>query len=95
MAVKGKKSTKAQLEVPGTQHPARIDELHALGIEIKDVEQERMELTKREKEKRQMAKALLIAHKLKEYDVDGVHVWLEPQDEKVKVKLDGGPEDEE
>lgn len=90
-----KRTAKGQTEIEEFKSPGRIDELHVLGIEIKDLEVERMELTKREKEKRQMAKALLIGHEIKEYDVDGVHVWLEPQDEKVKVKLDGGPEDEE
>jgi hypothetical protein len=89
------RKTKAQAEIPGTESPDRIEELHALGIEIKDLEQERMDITRREKEKRQMAVAQLDAHKITEYDCDGVHVWKESKGDKLKVKLDGGPEDGE
>jgi hypothetical protein len=89
------RKSKAQAEIPGTESPDRIEEIHALGLEIKSLEQERMDLTKKEKEKRRQATAELHAHKLTEYDVDGVHVWIESKGEKLKVKLDGGPEDGE
>jgi hypothetical protein len=74
--------------------PDRIEELHVLGLEIKDLEQRRMELTRQEKAKRAQAAAELHARKLTEYQVDGVSIWLETGTEKVKVKLDGG-EDED
>lgn len=90
-----KRVAKGQQEIEEFKSPDRIDELHVLGLEIKDLEQQRMEITRREKEKRQMAVAQLDAHKITEYDSDGVHVWKESKGDKLKVKLDGGPEDEE
>jgi len=88
------RKSKAQAEIPGTEGRDRIPELDALGVEIYDLQEERRATTKKEKEKRQMAIAQLDAHKIDHYDVDGVHIWKESKGEKLKVKLDGGPEDE-
>lgn len=89
------RKTKAQLEVPGTESPDRIEELHALGLEIYDLQEKRKSITKEERQKRQVASATLKDHKIDHYHVDGVEVWAEPGGEKIKVKLDGNPEDEE
>lgn len=54
-----------------------------------------MEITRQEKSKRQMAIAQLDAHKIDSYRVDGVSVWKESKGDKLKVKLDADPEEEE
>lgn len=78
-----------QAEIPGTESPNRIPELHALGIELDEVRSERKKLKDREEEKLANVKHYLKEHGLTKlgYDCDGVHLWLEPQDEKVKVKV--------
>lgn len=83
-----------QDEIPGTESPARDPELHALGMELYDLQTERMELTKREKAKREQIAAALHARKIDSYHVDGVELWLEAGVEKVKVRYgsDGGDE---
>lgn len=84
-----------QEEIPGTESPNRDPELHALGIELAELQAERMDLTKREKDKRAQIAAALHERKQEQYDCDGVHLWLERGDEKVRVKVAGAPEPEE
>jgi hypothetical protein len=93
MAVRGKKS-KAQMEVPGTASPNRIDDLHALGVEIYDLQEQRKKITKDERVLRIRAAEQLKAHHIDHYHVDGVEVWAEPGPEKVKVAMDESPEDQ-
>lgn len=93
MAVRGKKS-KAQMEVPGTASPNRIDDLHALGVEIYDLQEQRKKITKDERVLRIRAAEQLKAHKIDHYHVDGVEVWAEPGPEKVKVAMDESPENQ-
>lgn len=88
----GKRAQKGQAELATS--PGRVEELHVLGLEIKDLEQQRMALTRKEKEKRVQAAAELHARKLDTYDCDGVSIWLESGTEKLKVKLDAGDEEE-
>jgi hypothetical protein len=82
-----------QYEIPGTESPDRDPELHALALELYDLQSQRMDLTKREKATREEAAALLHRKKLDSYHCDGVQLWLEPS-EKVKVRYgsDGGDE---
>ena len=87
--------SRAQLEVPGTESPNRDPELHALGLELYDLQSQRMQLTKDEKAKREEIAAALHARKQVQYDCDGVHLWLEPGVEKVKVKMGEGAEEGE
>lgn len=84
-----------QEEIPGTASPNRDEELHALATELYALQSERMDLTKQEKEKRGEIAAALQARGQKQYD--GVHLWLEPGVEKVKVKMGtgGGDDDDE
>lgn len=88
-----RRPTAKQAEIEGTESPARNDELHALGLEIKAFENERKEITKKEKEKREQAKGILHSLSLTRYHVDGVELELEAK-EKLKVHLasDGGEE---
>lgn len=81
-----------QEEIPGTAGPGRIDELHALGIELDEIKAERKKLKEKEDEKLANVKHYLREHGLAKtgYDCDGVHLWLEPGEEKVKVKVQGG-----
>jgi hypothetical protein len=44
-----KKSGAVQEELPGTESPNRDPELHTLGLELYDLQSERMQLTKDEK----------------------------------------------
>lgn len=81
-----------QQEIPGTESPNRDEELHALGLELYDLQSQRMELTKQEKDKRLEIAAALHARKQVQYDCDGVSLWLEPS-EKVKVRVDGADEE--
>ena len=89
----GKKTQKGQLEVPDTQSPGRIQELHVLGLELYDLQNRRMELTKQEKAKRGEAGAALHSRGLTEYAADGVELWLEGS-EKVKVRMDADDDEE-
>lgn len=85
-----------QQEITGTESPNRDAELHALGVELYDLQSRRMDLTKAEKEKRVQIAAALHARKLAEYHVDGIELWLEPGVEKVKVRRDSeGNQDED
>lgn len=84
-----------QDEIPGTESSNRDPELHALALELKTLQDERMQLTREESAKRAEVGAALRARKQTQYDCDGVHVWLEPGVEKVKVKVGGADEDEE
>lgn len=84
-----------QEEIPGTESPDRDAELHALGLELYDLQNRRMELTKAEKEKRQQIAAALHERKIDEYHVDGIELWLEPGVEKVKVRRDSDGGDDE
>lgn len=77
-----------QTEIPGTASPDRDDVLHALGLELHDLQTRRMDLTKSEKAKRMEIAAALHSRKLEEYHVDGVELWLESGPEKVKVRRD-------
>jgi len=85
----------AQSEIPGTESPDRDPELHALGLELYDLQRERMHLTKDEKEKRLEIAALMHKKQITEYSVDGVELWIEPGAEKVMVKYASGGGDEE
>lgn len=83
----------AQQELPGTESPKRDAELHALGMELYDLQSRRMDLTKLEKAKREAIAAALHSRKIDSYHCDGVELWLETG-EKVKVRCgsDGGDE---
>lgn len=83
-----KRTQRGQVEIEGTESPERIPELHALGLELKDLESRRMELQREENEKRSEAGAELHKRGLEEYNCDGVSLWIEPGKEKVKCKLD-------
>jgi hypothetical protein len=87
--------TAKQAEIEGTESPQRNPELHALGLEIKTLEAERKEITKKEKTKRTEAAGALHALGIDRYHVDGVELWLEGGKEKVKVRLDSGDGGEE
>lgn len=87
------RKSKAQAEIPGTQSPDRIDDLHALGLEIYDLQEQRKKITK-ERVLRIRAAEQLKAHKIDHYHVDGVEVWAEPGPEKVKVAMDESPENQ-
>lgn len=86
--------SRAQAEIPGTEAQARIPELHALGLELYDLQRERMDLTKQEKEKREEIAAELKKRELDEYHVDGVLLWIDPGKEKVKVRMDSDEAEE-
>lgn len=88
------KSKPVQEEIPGTESPNRDPELHALGLELYDLQTERAQLTKDEKAKREEIAAALHSRKQVQYDCDGVHLWLEPT-EKVKVKMGNGKAEDE
>ena len=92
---RGKAAAPKQEEIPGTESPNRDEELHALATELYALQSERMDLTKQEKEKRGEIAAALQARGQKQYDCDGVHLWLEPGVEKVKVKMGSGGDDDE
>lgn len=83
-----------QDEIPGTESPARDPELHALGMELYDLQSRRMDLTKLEKAKREQIAAALHSRKIDSYSCDGIELWLEAGVEKVKVRYgsDGGEE---
>lgn len=85
--MRGKKAAK-QEEIPGTESPARDNELHALGLEIYDCQEERKRLTKKEEELRISAGQRLDALGITIYHVDGIEIWKEPSDPKLKVHLD-------
>lgn len=80
-----------QIELEGTASPERNPELHALGLEIKSFENERKEITKKEKEKRDQATGILHSLGLDHYYVDGVELALEGK-EKLRVHLDSDEE---
>lgn len=82
-----------QLEIDGTESPARDPELHALGLELYDLQNQRMDLTKAEKAKREEIAALMKTKRMKEYHVDGVLLWIEPGAPKVKVRMDKDDDD--
>lgn len=84
-----------QEDLPGTEGPARIEELHALAVELYDLQNERMDLTKREKAKREEVRAALTARGLTEYAADGWELWVENGGPKVKVRHGDGEEDKE
>lgn len=77
-----------QTEIPGTESPDRIPELHALWLDICAAEEESREARGREKELRANAAQALKERGLKEYFVDGAELWIEPQ-EKVKAHKRG------
>jgi hypothetical protein len=76
-----------QEEIPGTEGPARDDELHAIGLSIKDCENVRKALTAKEGELREQAAQRLDALGVNYYHVDGVEVSREKKS-KIKVHLD-------
>lgn len=69
--------------------PDRDPELHALGLELIELEGRKKDAIGAEKAKREEAGAALRSRGLREYDVDGVAIWIEGK-ETVKVKRDGG-----
>ncbi len=76
-----------QAEVPGTEGPGRIPELHALGLELKDIQDRSMEWRKKDTEKRKEVAAKLTELGLDDYDCDGVSVWREKGADRVKVSV--------
>lgn len=83
-----------QVEIPGTESPGRIPELHALGIELDEIKTEKAALKERETEKLANVRHYLEENGLASsgYDCDGVHLWLEKGEAKVKVKVKPAPE---
>ena len=79
----------AQEEIPGTESPDRIPELHALGLELLDLEERAREAKKAEKLKRAECGAELHRLGLEEYEVDGIELWIEGK-EQVKVRSEEG-----
>lgn len=84
-----------QADLPGVESPDRDDELHALGLELYSLQEERMALTKEEKEKREVIAAALRKREIDHYHCDGVELWIEPGPSKVKVRKDAAPSDED
>lgn len=83
------RARKEQLEVPGTESPDRIPELHALGLELLDAEEKLKAAKASEKTKRAECGAALHKHGITEYQVDGIELWIEGK-EQVKVKSEEG-----
>lgn len=83
----------AQAEIEGTESPGRIPELHALGLELKDLQDRSMEARRKDAEKRAEVAAKLKELELSEYECDGVSVWVEGGKPKVKVSVKA-PEEE-
>lgn len=86
-----------QEEIPGTASQERNPELHALALELKDIQDESMENRKKDKAKRDEIMGLMKKLDIKEYEVDGVELWLESDTKtkvKVRVKEGGGDGDE-
>lgn len=83
------RARKEQLEVPGTESPDRIPELHALGLELLDAEEKARVAKADEKKKREECGAELHRLGLTEYQVDGIELWIEGK-EQVKVKSEEG-----
>lgn len=70
--------------------PDRDPELHALGLELIDLEERSKAAKAAEKAKREECGAALRRRGLKEYGpIDDVSLWIEGQ-EKVKAKKEGG-----
>lgn len=84
-----RKATARQEEIPGTESPDRDAELHALWLELVDLEEEAAGARAAVKAKREQAGAALHARGLSEYFVDGAELWIEPK-ELVKAKKKGG-----
>jgi hypothetical protein len=81
-----KRSGAVQEEIPGTESPNRDPELHALGLEIIDLEQEVRGGRGRLKGKQEDARAALKERGMDSYVCDGVELWSEPQPTKIKAK---------
>ena len=84
-----------QSEIPGTESPDRDPELHALGLELYDLQSRRMKLTRDEKAKRIEIGALMHKKGLTDYYVDNVELKIVPGAEKVKVKVNSGSSGED
>lgn len=89
-----KRKTKRQAE-RAAKAKSRKRAGHALGLELYDLQERRMQLTKDEKAKRDEAAALLKLRGIDHYHVDGVELWVEPGPSKVKVRKDSGGDDGE
>lgn|GEM_PF-6131910 len=83
------RARREQLEVPGTESPDRIPELHALGLELLDLEEKARTAKAAEKKKRAECGAELHRQGLDEYEVDGIELWIEGK-EQVKVRSEEG-----
>lgn len=83
----------AQAEIEGTESPGRDPELHALALELFDLQERSMEWRKKDAEKRKEIAAALKDRDLDSYDCDGVSLWLKGADPKVKVSVKA-PEEE-
>jgi uncharacterized protein YggE len=77
-----------QIEIEGTESPDRDPELHALWLELVDLQEASAAAKAAEAKKREEAGAALKARGLTEYSVDGAALWIEPHD-KVKAKKPG------
>lgn len=72
--------------LPGMED-AGIKELEKTAEEYADVRDNRMELTKQEKQLNDTLLALMKKHGKSEYHHDDVHCWIKSKDERVKVKI--------
>lgn len=79
--------------LPGMEESG-IKELEKTAEDYADVRDNRMQLTKQEKELNQTLLALMKKHGKAEYHHDDVHCWIKAKEERVKVKI-GEIEDEE
>ena len=82
-----------QDEIPGTESPGRIQELHVLGLQLKDIQDRSMDWRKKDSEKRSEIAATMERLNVTEYDMDGVSLWIEKGKTKVKVAVTA-PEDQ-
>lgn len=83
----------AQTEIEGTESPGRDPELHALALELYELQERSMEWRKKDAQKRKEIAAALKERDLDSYDCDGVSLWLKGSDPKVKVSV-SAPEDD-
>ena len=78
---------KKQSDLPGMEDRG-IKELIDLATGYAEVRDQRQELTKREAELKSDLHAAMKRHKKREYDYEGIHVFIVTEEETVKVKID-------
>lgn len=79
-----------QAEIPGTESPARIPELHALWLEIVALQEDVGAAREALKAKQDEARTALRKRGLDHYKIDGADLWAEPQPDRIKAKKPGG-----